>query len=60
MHLFLGVIVLDAIALGIYHFADLDHAAPRIKMYFTATWTVVTLMVVLTLLKRVRKIRYSR
>jgi hypothetical protein len=52
--------VLDAIALGIYHFADLDHAAPRIKMYFTATWTVVTLMVVLTLLKRVRKIRYSR
>jgi hypothetical protein len=60
MQLVGGVVLLDAVALAIYYFANLEHAAPKVRLYFTATWTIVSLMVVLTLLKRVRKLRYSR
>jgi hypothetical protein len=60
LHLVTGVVVLDAIALGVYYLAGIEHASPRTRMYFTAGWTVVTLIVVLTLLQRLRKLRYSR
>jgi hypothetical protein len=60
LHLVFGIVVLDAVALAIYYFAGIEHAEPRTRMIFTFTWTIVTLLVVVTLLKRVRKLRYSR
>jgi hypothetical protein len=60
LQLVLGVIVLDSIVLAIYFLADIAHASSKTQMYFTVGWTVVTLAVVLALLKRVRKVRYSR
>ncbi len=60
LHLVGGVIALNAVAIAIYYFAGIEHAEPRTRMIFTFTWTIVSLLVVVTLLKRVRKIRYSR
>jgi len=58
LHLVLGVAVLDTVAMLGYYFL-IAHAEPRTKMLFTAIWTVLTVIVVMTLLRRVRKVRYG-
>jgi hypothetical protein len=60
LRLVLGVIALDAVALAAYYLADVPHAAPRIRVFFTVAWTVLTALVVAVLLKRVRAARFRR
>jgi uncharacterized membrane protein YeiH len=58
LHLVLGVIALDAVALGIYYLAGIEHAAPRTQTAFVAVWTGTTAIAVAVLLRRVRKSRW--
>ena len=60
LHLVLGVVVLDAVALGIYYFGGIAHASPQATRIFTWVWLVATAITVAFLLKRVRAIRYDR
>ncbi|HEX9485280.1 MAG TPA: hypothetical protein VF929_11895 [Gemmatimonadaceae bacterium] len=60
LQLVIAVVVLDVIALAIYRFADIAHTAPKIRVYFTVTWSVASALVAVTFLKKVRKARFSR
>ncbi|MEP6621462.1 MAG: hypothetical protein ABJE47_19200 [bacterium] len=60
LELLLGVVALDALFMAIYFFGGIQHGAPKTRMYFTVVWTVATALVVATLLKRVRKLRFTR
>jgi hypothetical protein len=60
LHLVLGVVALDAVAMAAYYLADISHAARRTQTIFTVGWTVATAIVVAVLLKRVRQLRYGR
>ncbi len=57
LRLAVGIIVLDAIAIGIYYIADIPLRPPSIRYPFFAVWMVLTLFVVLTGLHRVRVAR---
>jgi hypothetical protein len=57
LQLVLGVVVLDAVALGIYYLAGIAHAPERTRTIFAVTWTLATAVVVAVLLKRVRALR---
>ena len=43
LQLVIGVVVLDAVAMGTYYLAGISHAAPRTRMIFVAVWTVATI-----------------
>lgn len=58
LHLVLGVGLLDTVALLGYYFLII-HADPRTKTLFTGIWTVLTVVVVMVLLRRVRKARFG-
>ena len=58
LHLVLGVVALDAVAMGIYYLAGIGHAHERTRTIFVVTWTLATALVVAVLLKRVRAARY--
>jgi hypothetical protein len=57
LHLVLGVVALDAVALAIYRFGGIEHDVPRTRTIFTAVWMVATAVVVGLLLRRVRRAR---
>jgi len=59
LHLVLGVIVLDAVAMSAYYLAGIPHAAPRTRTLFLIVWTVATAVTVAFLLKRVRAVRFA-
>ena len=59
LHLVIGVVVLDAIAMGIYYLAGIPHAARRTQIIFVVTWTVATALTVAFLLRRVRLARVA-
>ena len=59
LHLVLGVGLLDTVAMLGYYYI-IQNAEPKTKMLFTAIWTVLTVIVVMTLLRRVRKVRYGQ
>ena len=59
LHLVLGVVALDAVALGIYYLGGIEHASERVRMIFIVIWTVATAMTVALLLRRVRAVRRS-
>jgi hypothetical protein len=58
--LVLAVVVIDAVALGIYYLGGIEHGPTQAKRIFTWVWLVVTAVAVAFLLRRVRRIRYSR
>ena len=58
LHLVIGVVVLDAVALGGYYLGGVAHAAPRTQTTYAMVWTVATALVVAVLLKRVRRARF--
>ena len=58
LHLVVGVGALDTVAMLGYYYI-FKNAEPKTKMLFTAIWTVLTVIVVMTLLRRVRKVRYG-
>ena len=57
LQLVLGVVLLDAVALGIYYLAGIEHAAARTQTAFVAVWTGTTAIAVAVLLRRVRQAR---
>lgn len=54
------VLAIDALAILIYYLAGLERAAPGVRQGFTAAWTGLTLVVVLTQLGRLRRERLRR
>ncbi len=58
--LVLGIMVLDAVALGVYYFGGIEHGTTQSKQIFTAVWVVATAVTVAFLLRRVRLIRMGR
>ena len=56
LHLIGGVALLDTIAM-IGYYALIVHAPDRLKWMFTAVWTVLTALVVMVLLRRVKRVR---
>ncbi len=60
LHLVLAVVAIDVVALGIYYLGGIEHGGTQAKQIFTWVWLVVTAVAVAFLLRRVRRIRYSR
>ena len=60
LRLAIGVVVLDAIAITIYYLADIPLRPPSIRYPFFAAWMLLTLVVVLTGLHRIRIARARR
>jgi heme/copper-type cytochrome/quinol oxidase subunit 4 len=58
LHLVLGVAVLDTVAMIGYYFLIM-HAQPKTKVLFTGIWTVLTVIVVMVFLRRVRRARFG-
>jgi hypothetical protein len=54
LHLVLGVILLDAVAIGLYYLADILHRPQRTQVIFVSVWTAATAITVAVLLRRVR------
>jgi hypothetical protein len=54
------VVVVDAAFVGAYFLAGIQHAGSGAKLAFTVAWTVVTLLVVLRGLTRIRLLRSRR
>jgi hypothetical protein len=57
LRLVLSVVVVDAAAIAVFLVADLADASTRARIVFGAVWTLVTLIVVLAGLARVRAAR---
>ena len=53
----LSVVVLDAVAIGLYYVTGLNTAGPGPRAAFTAAWTVANLAVVGLGLRRIRRER---
>jgi hypothetical protein len=60
LNLVLGVVILDAVAMGLYYGLDIAHGPERTRTIFVALWTFATAITVAFLLRRVRAIRYGR
>jgi hypothetical protein len=54
LQLVIGVVVLDAVAIGIYSLSDMAHRPTQTQTIFVAVWTAATAITVTFLLKRVR------
>ncbi|HVX41416.1 MAG TPA: hypothetical protein VHB25_17760 [Gemmatimonadaceae bacterium] len=52
-----SVVVLDAIVIGVYYAFHIAQREVKVQQTFVAVWVVLTLVVVTTLLKRVREAR---
>jgi hypothetical protein len=59
LQLVLGVVALDAVALGIYYLGGIEHASPHTRTIFVVIWTIATALTVAVLLRRVRRVRVS-
>jgi hypothetical protein len=59
LHLVLGVIALDVVAMALYYFAGIEHASYRTRVIFVVTWSVATALIVAFLLRRVRLVRWA-
>jgi len=57
LHLVLGVVLLDAVAIGAYYLSDMAHRPPRTQTIFVVVWTAATAITVAVLLRRVRLAR---
>jgi hypothetical protein len=57
LHLVLGVVLLDAVAIGIYYLTDMAHRPSKTQTIFVVIWTVATAITVAVLLRRVRMAR---
>jgi hypothetical protein len=60
LRLAVSIVVLDVIAIGIYYIADIPLRPPAVRYPFFTVWMVLTLIVVLTGLHRVRVARVRR
>jgi len=55
-----AVVVLDAIMIGVYYGLGVQLRPERTQQVFVAAWVVVTLVVVTTYMKKIRKARTPR
>ncbi len=53
------VVVVDTIAIAIFHLAHIDRASDNTRTAFVAVWTLIVLMVVLPGLRRIRRARFG-
>jgi hypothetical protein len=60
LRLAVSIVVLDAIAIGIYYVADIALRPASVRYPFFAAWMALTLAVVLTGLHRIRMARVRR
>lgn len=60
VRLVVSVVVLDAVALAAWYGLGVAHTSERTRLVFTVTWTIATLVVVLTGMGRVRAARIRR
>ena len=58
--LVLSVVVLDAIMIGAYYTFHVRDRLEKTQMTFVAVWVVLTLIVVTTIMKRIRAVRRRR
>jgi F0F1-type ATP synthase assembly protein I len=58
--LLVSVVVLDAIMVGAYYGFHVRDRLQKTQMTFVAVWIVLTLIVVTTIMKRIRKLRRRR
>lgn len=58
--LILLVLLVDAIFVGLYFLAGLSHGSHAAKLGFTVLWTLLTLIVVIRGLSRIRMARLNR
>lgn len=58
--LVVGVVALDAIMIGMYYGLSMRLRPERTQQIFVAVWVVVTLIVVTTLMKKIRRARLGR
>ena len=55
-----AVVALDAIMVGAYYAFHVRDRLEKTQMTFVAVWVVLTLIVVTTIMKRIRKVRRGR
>jgi hypothetical protein len=55
-----SVIVLDASVIGLYYGAHIPDRPMKTQQTFVAVWVVLTLIVVTTMMKRIRRARRGR
>lgn len=60
LHLVAAVVVLDAVAIGLYYATSIARRPERVQQIFVGVWMAVTLAVVLALLMRIRALRRGR
>ena len=58
--LVVSVVVLDAVVIGIYYALHIRDRAIKTQESFVAVWVVLTLLVVATQMKEIRKFRRPR
>jgi hypothetical protein len=58
--LVVGVVVLDAVAIGVYYGFHIADRPEKMQQEFVAVWVVLTLIVVTTMMKRIRQARRRR
>ena len=54
------VVVIDLVFIAAYFLGGLDRSSDQMKLLFTVVWTVITLVVVLRGLLRIRQARVPR
>lgn len=60
LHLVAAVVVLDAVAIGLYYATAIPHRSAQVQQIFVGVWMAATLAVVLPLLNRIRALRRGR
>ena len=58
--LVVSIVVLDAVVIGLYYALHIQDRTVRTQQTFVAVWVVLTLLVVTTLMKRIRAARRGR
>ena len=58
--LVVAVVALDAVVLGIYHGMHIAERPEKTQETFVAVWVVLTLLVVATIMKKLRRARFRR
>jgi len=54
------VVVIDVVFIAAYFLGGIDRSSDQMKLLFTVVWTVITLVVVLRGLLRIRQARVPR
>jgi hypothetical protein len=55
-----SIVVLDAAVIGLYYGVHIPDRPVKTQQTFIAVWVVLTLIVVTTMMKRIRKMRRGR